>query len=98
MDEEVVTEAAGIGEALKELDMAAGNGCANGRHRHLVRGGGDRPRIGSVAFKALRAAEPQPAWKMLRFSLENPQHDLFVIAEEKNRPHAVAAIFTQALQ
>ena len=58
MDEEVIAEAASIGETTEKLDVAGRDRRPDGGQCGLVGGCGDRLRIGPVAFEALRAAEP----------------------------------------
>src|SRR5689334_22985264 len=98
MDEEVIAEAAAVGERLKELDMLArdcglddceGVGIAEPRKLR---------RIDAIALKAFGAAEPTPLGDELGVAMEDAQQHLLVIAKEKHGVDPLPAIGPQPLK
>ncbi len=68
------------------------------RQRLVVAEHGDRSRVDAIALAGI-AAPPnlQPARDQLRLAGEDPQQHLLVVAEQEDRPDAVAAIGAQPL-
>src|SRR5258705_1383875 len=97
MDAEVIAESAGIGKTTEELDVAGRDHLTNARQRSRCGCAGDRLRIGSVAFEALRPAAPEPAGDQIGLAASQPDQHLLMVAEQEDRPDPVVPVGPEAL-
>ena len=97
VDEEIVAEAAAIGEALQERDMLLGialrttaSACSSLSWRDIFR-------IDAVAPQAFGTAEPSPLGDQLSLAAQNAEKHLLMVPKDENRPDPGAAVGAQPL-
>lgn len=88
VDEQIVTEAAGIGEAVEELAVLGGNCIADRLERLVIAQLRELRGLDAIAAEAFRTPEPPPLRDQRGLAVENAKQDLLVIAEQEDRSDA----------
>jgi hypothetical protein len=97
MDEQIVAEAEGVGEAFEELDMRLRELGADLRDRQVRLHALQPGRVDAVAFQTFGPPELQPVAKDVCFAVKDSEHHLLVIAGDEDGGSEIGTIIAQPL-
>jgi hypothetical protein len=89
VNEQIVTEAAGIDETVEKAAMLGRNGISDGLERLLIAEFRELRGFNTVAAEAFRASEPAPFGDERCVAIENAKQDLLVVAKQEDRSDAL---------